>query len=152
MPIYLPVPLAKAQGQSIVHPQSAVRVTFLESCATQSPCRKNNALVLATGKTQCKALPCFLRAGHTWADSISIFQIVILTHIQLTYNSYTHTAARASFHTRTRCEKQALGNLLSRCHSGAIQGALSCSDMKSTGTYQDNIIWRTHAWCSTGAS
>lgn len=84
MPISLPVLLAKAQGQSIVHPQSGVRVTFLESCATWSPQKKNNPLVaLDNRRTQCKVLLCFLRAGHRWADSISIFQIVTLTHIRL---------------------------------------------------------------------
>lgn len=84
MPIHLPVPLAKAEGQSIVHPQSVVRVTFLDSCATQSPWKKNDPLiVLASRRTQCKALPCILREGHIWADLIFVFQIVILTQTYL---------------------------------------------------------------------
>uniref|UniRef100_A0A8C5X092 Uncharacterized protein n=1 Tax=Malurus cyaneus samueli TaxID=2593467 RepID=A0A8C5X092_9PASS len=58
MPVSFPAPRAKAQGQSIVHPWSGVRVIFLDFCTTQSPWNNNNPfVVLATGRTHCKALP-----------------------------------------------------------------------------------------------
>lgn len=141
MPISLPVPLAKAQGQSIVHPQSGVRVTFLESCTTQRPWKKNNPLaVLANGRTQYKALPCFLRAGHIQAASISIFQIVSVTHTHLLEPVLTPGLGAS---TGESAEERLLW-------SQTRDTALQWHEIK--GTYQESVIWRAHAWHSTGES
>ena len=65
------VPLARAQGQSIIHPWSGVSGTFLESCSSQSPWKKNNHLVvLADGVNTMWSTP-LLSESRTHIDWIN---------------------------------------------------------------------------------